>query len=395
MRVLVMGGGYAGLLVTRRLERLLDDDVDLVLVDDTGEHLVQHELHRAIRKPAFAEHISIPLPELLETATVRVATVADVDRESRTVTLADGDELSYGVAAICLGGQTPTHGIPGVESHATPLKTLDHAAEIRRGFQQVLEGDGTAVVCGAGLAGVQVAGELAEWARRPGVGDADVVLLEAESTIVPGFSAAFRDAIRTELVARDVEIRTDAAVSAVREGEVVAGDEVIPADLPVWTAGLRGPDALGGERVPVRGDMAADRWTFVAGDAARVVDADGEAVPATAQAAVRAADTVAGNVAAAVAAERGDDEPRFEQWRFDSPGWLVSVGDTAVAKLGPEVVTGPVANLVKGGVGVTYLAQHGTVSRALSVLREEVDPERDLLGYLRQLSGGTPAADDD
>ena len=51
MRVAVLGAGYAGLTVARQLERTLPDDVELVVVDDTGEHLLKHEIHRAIRHP--------------------------------------------------------------------------------------------------------------------------------------------------------------------------------------------------------------------------------------------------------------------------------------------------------------------------------------------------------
>ncbi|MFW5935023.1 MAG: NAD(P)/FAD-dependent oxidoreductase, partial [Halolamina sp.] len=176
MDVLVLGGGYAGLLVTRKLERRLPESATLTLVDETGTHLVQHELHRAIRDPGYVDDIDVPLGEILDRASLREARVTDVDRATRTVSLADGDELDYDYCVVALGAETAFYDIPGLEAHATPLKRLAHAAEIRRGFEALIdrqghedrttaaETTGTVVVGGAGLSGVQVAGELATMA---------------------------------------------------------------------------------------------------------------------------------------------------------------------------------------------------------------------------------------
>lgn len=403
MRVAVLGGGYAGLLTAKQLESTLPTDVELVLVDDTGEHLVQHELHRAIRKPAFVEAISIPLSDLLDRTTVVTDTVESIDRDAREVDLARDDSLSagdspptggtlaadgtlkYDVLAICLGAETAYYGLDDVREHATPLKRLEHAATVRREFLDVADsGGGTVVVGGAGLSGVQTAGELAAFAREAGVADhIRIVLLEQRGQITPTFPDNFRTATRELLLDAGVEIRTATTVAGAdsEQIECVDGDP-IPYDQFVWTGGITGGSALDGERPQVRATLALDDRTFVVGDAARVIDADGEAVPASAQAAVRAADVAAENVAEAVAAQRESYRPRFEQWRFESPGWLISVGDSAVAQLGPEVFTGPTANLIKSSVGITYLAEHGSLRNALAVLRNEVDAEKKLFAHL-------------
>ena len=57
MRIAVLGAGYAGLTLARRLERTLSADHEIVVVNDSPTHLVQHEIHRAIRRPAIAEHV--------------------------------------------------------------------------------------------------------------------------------------------------------------------------------------------------------------------------------------------------------------------------------------------------------------------------------------------------
>jgi NADH dehydrogenase len=139
----------------------------------------------------------------------------------------------------------------------------------------------------------------------------------------------------------------------------------------VWTGGIGGPDALGGERPQVRADLSVDDHTVVVGDAARVVDAEGAAVPASAQAAVREAKVAARNITAMVEGSEDGFRPRLDRYTFDSPGWLVSVGDGAVAQVGPRVFRGTTAEAVKTGVGAGYLATAGGVRNAVGLLREE------------------------
>ena len=397
MDVLVLGGGYAGLLVTRKLERRLPDPANLTLVDDTGSHLVQHELHRAVRNPDYVDDISVPLEEVLDRATLRQAEVTDVDREARTVSLADGEDLDYDYCVVALGAETAFYDIPGVEEHATPLKRLEHAAAIRRQFEAVVDQlghedpttdeqrSGTVVVGGAGLSGVQVAGELAVMTRERDVADSvDIVLLEQMGTVAPTFPENFRRAARESLDEQGIDVRTGTTVTAADESTISVEDgAAIDYDQFVWTGGIRGNEAMRGERPQVRADLRLDDHTFALGDAVRIVDADGEPVPASASAAVRASETAATNVVAAATADGGFVE--LDKWNWESPGWLISVGDDAVAQLGPTVLTGSTANALKSAVGITYLAEHGSFRRALGVLRKEADHSGEIGELLKQL----------
>ncbi|WP_435345799.1 NAD(P)/FAD-dependent oxidoreductase [Haloarchaeobius sp. HRN-SO-5] len=451
MRVVVLGAGYAGVTLTKQLERSLPDDVDLVLVDDTGVHLVQHELHRVVRRPSIADAITVPLSELVDEATVREGRVTHVDREERVVHFTDDGRLSYDVAAVCLGAETAYYDLPGVEEHSTPLKRLEDAYRIRDEFDRVLESGGRVVVGGAGLSGVQVAGELAELAEPKGgrcspddagtaggrdqtdepqrididatddpsspgnagpTDDADdlaeteppetvdddwgtasevelrndvtVTLLEQFDSVAPTFPERFQRAVHDQLTSRGVEVRTGATVTRATDDEIHLEDgSVLDYDQLVWTGGIRGPDALDGERPVVRSHLRLDRTTFVVGDAARMVDDDGEAVPASSQAAIRAAKVGAANVERLVSHLREGDvddfEPRLKRFDFNSPGWLVSVGNGAVAQVGPTVFTGRAALALKASVGAGYLSSVGAVREAVDLVNEElgIDPGRD------------------
>jgi NADH dehydrogenase len=373
MRAVVLGAGYAGLLVARSLEDRLPDDVDLVVVDEYDAHLVQHELHRVLRRPDLADELTVPLDTLLDQADFRQGRVEGVDPDERRVTFADGDHLDYDVAAVCLGAATEFHGLPGVAEHATPFKRLRHAHAVRERFLDVVDAGGTAVVGGAGLSGIQVAGELAALNDEEGT-DVTVRLVERLDAVAPGFPENFQSAVRDELDRAGVAVETGVRVGGADADAIHTADAEIPYDQFVWTGGIRGPDALGGERAEVTSTLALDDRTFVVGDAAKVVDAEGSAVPASAQAAVREARTAATNVVRVVEGERDDGvfRPRLERFTFDSRGWLVSVGDGAVAQVGPTVLTGSAARTVKAGVGASYLASAGAIRDALDLAREEV-----------------------
>jgi len=430
MRVAVLGAGYAGLTLAKRLEDALPDD-EVVVVDEDGTHLVQHELHRVVRRPSLAEDITLDLADVLDRATVREATVTDVDPEAGVATLdtgsGDTEELDYDVAAVCLGATTNYYDLPGVREHATPLKRLADARAIRAEFHDAVE-DATpedparVVVGGAGLSGVQVAGELAALADEladkpadPGVEDADgslpesdasdasdpsdaseavlvggedasdaveVLLLEQKANVAPEFPANFQRAVRDQLESRGVTVRTGTAVErADADGVDLATGERVAYDQFVWTGGITGSPALDGDRPVVRRDLRLDGTTFVLGDAGRVVDTDGEAVPASAQAAIRQARVAADNVERLVEYEREGERgfrPRLDGYRFDSPGWIVSVGDGAVAQIGPTVLTGRPAKLAKASVGAGYLSSVGAVANAADLVREELGwPDED------------------
>jgi NADH dehydrogenase len=385
MRVLVLGAGYAGLTLARRLEDRLPPDVDLVVVDESGEHLVQHEVHRVIRRPGITDAITARLEDVLDRASVREARVVDLDRDSRTVSLVDAaadsddavtDTVSYDYAAVCLGATTAFYGLPGVREHATPLKSVSDALTIRERFLDVCASGGTAVVGGAGLSGVQVAGELVALAEEEAAENVDVVVLEQLKSVAPSFPPAFQTAVRESLEEAGVDVRTGVTVERATADAVETDAGTVPADQLVWTGGITGGPAMDDQRPVVRGDLRLDDHTFVLGDAAKTVDADGEAVPASASAAIRMSKPVAANIARLVEYDRTGSEdgfrPRLEPYRFSVPGWIVSVGDDAVAQVGPKVVRGAAARAMKATVGAGHLTTVGAVRKAVDLVEAEL-----------------------
>jgi NADH dehydrogenase len=377
MLVAVLGAGYAGLTLARTLERTLPSDVDLVVIDESTDHLVQHELHRVVRRPGLADEITVALTDALD-CEVRRATVTDVDADAGVTTLetpgGTEETLDYDVGAVCLGAETAFYGLEGVREHATPLKRLADAREIRRDFLDLADGD-RVVVGGAGLSGIQVAGELAALAGEEAI-DAEVCLLEQAAEVAPAFPASFQRAVHDALLDAGVSVRTGTAIErADAESITLATGERLDYDQFVWTGGIRGSPALDDDRPVVRADLRLGESTFAVGDAARVVDSEGAAVPASAAAAVREAGVAADNFRALVEhrhTDGGGFEPRLSRYRFDVPGWLVSVGDDAVAKVGPTVLIGRPALALKTTVGAGYLGSVGAIREATDLVREEL-----------------------
>jgi len=370
MHVAVLGAGYAGVALTRALEDRLPPEVSLTVVDERDTHLVQHLVHRVIRYPELADDLQVPLAELFDRATHRQARVTGVDPDGGRAEFAHGS-LEFDLGGVALGAETAFYDIPGLVEHATPLKRVENALAIREAFDRVCADDGRVVVGGAGLSGVQAAGELAALADERG-GDPEVCLLERETEVAPAFPERFRAAVAEELAERGVTVRTGRTVDAVDADTVaLAAGEHLAYDQLVWTGGITGPAALAG-RPPVRATLRLGDRAFAVGDVARVIDADGEAVPASAQTAVRQADVAATNIArlADHRREGGDGfEPRLQRYGYRELGWLVSVGDGAVAQVGPSVLRGAAAEAAKETVAAGYLTDIGAVDRALAYVR--------------------------
>jgi NADH dehydrogenase len=394
MRVAVLGAGYAGLTLARKLDSTVPERVDLVVVDESDDHVLQHELHRVVRRPSLSEEISVPLEEVLD-CEVRQATVTDVDAAAGIARLDDGSKLDYDVGAVCLGAETDFYDISGLESHATPLKRLAHAREIREQFREIAARGGRVVVGGAGLSGVQIAGELAAMAagdhpdesedatapdgeekEAPDDSGPEIVLLEQLDSVAPTFPEPFQRTVHDQLTTRGVDVRTNRAVGAVEADSIALSNGAqLAYDQLIWTGGIRGPAALGTERPVVRSDLRLAGDTFLVGDAGRVVDDNGEAAPASSQTAIREARVAAQNMVALVEHRldgTGAFEPRMERYSYDSLGWLVSVGDGAVAQVGGTVLTGRAALALKTSVGAGYLGSVGAVENAVELVQEEL-----------------------
>ena len=330
-RIVIIGGGFAGLWATRALA---DAAVDITLVDRANHHLFQPLLYQVATAGLSAGDIAAPLRNILRgqrNAEIRMADVTAIDTAARRVHCADGSEIGYDFLLVASGATHAYFGHDEWARHAPGLKTLDDALELRRrvllAFERAevaqSEAERTALltfaVVGGGPTGVELAGTLAEIARHTLAGEfrhidpshAKVQLIEAGPRVLASFPPDLSARAAAQLQRLGVEVLTDAPVQDIdAEGYLRRGVRT-PARTVLWAAGVAA-SPLGGllgapldrvGRVVVEPDLglAAHPEVFVAGDLAAVKQANGQPVPGIAPAAKQMGAQVAANIVARIA----------------------------------------------------------------------------------------------
>ncbi|WP_123534627.1 NAD(P)/FAD-dependent oxidoreductase [Halosimplex salinum] len=377
--VVVLGSGYAGAGAVKSLESHLDGRANVTWVSDVDYHLVLHESHRCIRDPSVREKVTIPVDEIKEPSTTfRQGTVENVDTDERVVELADGADVEYDYLLVGIGSRTAFFGIEGLREYAHTLKSLDDALAIHDAVSEAAaaatrDEPATVVVGGAGLSGIQTAGEIAEYRDDYGA-NLDIELVEGLDRILPNSDPQLQGALRKRLEQADVNIHTSEFIGEVDEETVYIGDEIeMDYDVLVWTGGITGREAI--ENANVDKDDRSNRIfadqtfetdddrVFSIGDAAIVDQPGDDPAPPTAQAAWQAAEVAGKNLA-----RRVKGQP-LTTWTYDDKGTVVSVGEKAVAhdvKFFPlSTFGGKPAELLKKGIAARWIADVSGVGNAL------------------------------
>jgi NADH dehydrogenase len=367
-RIVILGGGFAGMTAAECLERELQKDpsVSITLVSETNALLFTPMLAEVAGSSLEPSHISTPLRTTLHRTEFIRGHVTAVDLENRRVTLDSGmngaegcqSELTYDHLVFALGAVSNYLGLTNVQRLAFDFKSLIDAIRIRNHVIEMFERadrerDPEArkrllmfVIAGGGFAGVELAGAMNDFARGiladyPSLRSTDVrvVLVHSRDRILPELSEALGRYAQKRMEMRGVEFRLNTRLTDAREGAVVLSDGEIPAETLVWTAGTA-PNPLI-KTLPLERDkrgalivshdlsVAGHAGVWALGDCAAVVDAkNGKPCPPTAQFALREAATLARNIRASL------EGRTTKGFHFDSLGALCVVGhQTACAEL--------------------------------------------------------------
>jgi NADH dehydrogenase len=382
-KVVVLGAGYAGAGAVKRAEDELDGEADITWISEHDYHLVLHEVHRVISDPSVESNVAIPVDEIKtpQTSFVR-GHVDDVDVDAREVVLSDDRTVEYDYLLVALGTATAFYGIDGLAEHSLTLKGLDDAREIHEEVKAAAEhasrdDPAQVIVGGAGLSGIQSAGEIAEF-RDEHRAPIDIKLVEGLDEVFPGNDPEVQGAIRKRLEAADVDILTGDFISQVDSSTVYLGGgededpEELPYDVLLWTGGITGHEEVAdidleqdprSHRINASSNFTtSDDRVFAIGDTALVEQGHEDVAPPTAQAAWQAAEVAGENLARAV---RGQ---ALKTWRHDDKGTVISIGEEAVAHdvkgLPVNTFGGPVAKILKKGIAAKWIADVSTVGRA-------------------------------
>ncbi|KFI32688.1 NADH dehydrogenase [Haematobacter missouriensis] len=378
--VVVVGGGFGGL---QAVVRLKGSPVRITLIDRRNHHLFQPLLYQVATAALTTSEIAWPIRHLLRErneVTTLLADVQGVDTGLQEVMLDDGSRVGYDTLILATGARHAYFGHDEWEEDAPGLKTLEDATTIRRRFLLAFERAEreedparrrallTFVVVGAGPTGVELAGTMAEVARKTLEGEfrsfdpasARIVLIEGGPRVLPSFPEELSDYTMRALEKLGVEVVLGQPVTACDAEGVTFGDTRLPADTIIWAAGVRASPAgqwVGAEtdragRAKVGPDLTVEGHPeiFVIGDTAAVTS-DGKPVPGIAPAAKQQGGYVADVIAARL---RGQPVPK--PFSYYHAGSLATIGKRqAVIDFGKWKLKGALAWWIWGLAHIYFL----------------------------------------
>jgi NADH dehydrogenase len=379
-QVVIVGAGFAGLEASRALAKAA---VDVALVDAYNHHCFQPLLYQVATAALSPADVAWPIRAIVraqKNVRVIMARLTAVDVQARRVHTSEID-LAYDYLVLATGSTHSYFGHDDWAPFAPGLKHIADATEIRRRFllaferAEVVEDDDararllTFVIVGGGATGVEMAGAIAEVARRTLQHDfrridprtSRIMLIEAGPRLLPTFPAALSEYARRSLQSMGVEVELNRKVTGCDAQGVSLADGRIEAATVIWAAGVVASPAahwIGAEhdragRIKVNADLSVPGRPeiFAAGDTASVADRDGHAVPGIAPAAKQM-----GRYVGKVIAARVQGRPAPAPFAYRHLGELAAIGrKSAVVKLGLFQLTGFLGWLFWSAVHIYFL----------------------------------------
>jgi NADH dehydrogenase len=268
-RVVVLGGGYAGVLAANHLRQR--DDIQITLVNARPSFVERIRLHQLVTgsDDAVADYQTL----LGEGIRLVIDSATQIDAAARTVALASGDTLTYDYLIYAVGSTGATPPVPGAQ-FAYPISDLEHAQRLRAAVAAAPDG-APLVVVGAGPTGIETAAELAEVGHP--------VTLVCGTVLGPYLSTPGRRSVARRLTRLGVTVvdGPGATATAVTEHAVTLSDgRDLPSAVTIWSAGFGVPDlaARSGLTTDALGRLLTDE-TLTSVDDPRIVAAGDASAP--------------------------------------------------------------------------------------------------------------------
>jgi len=310
--IVIIGGGFAGLSTAKHLKNA---HVDVTIIDKANHHLFQPLLYQVATAALSPGDIAAPIRAILgrkSKARVLLGTVDKINPAESSLTLADGRNIYFDKLVLAPGAKYNYFGNDGWEKYAPGLKTLGDALTIRERLllsleqAEQLEGEGsrkpflTYVIIGGGPTGVEMAGAIAEIAKRSmrynfqnlREEEIRIFLIEATPTILNGFPDPLGEKGLKMLENLGVVVRRNSPVTKIEKNKVHLDNEVIETTNIIWAAGIKASpllDTIDAEkdrsgRIMVNENLSVPGHPniYVLGDSAHFKDKDGAPLPALA-----------------------------------------------------------------------------------------------------------------
>jgi len=350
-RIVIIGGGFAGLRLARKLQ---DKQFQVVLLDRHNFHQFQPLFYQVATAGLAPSAIAFPLRKALHDSANMVFRMTEVYRihaEQKSLDTSIG-EITYDRLVIAIGSDTNYFGNKSIEDHAFPMKSVEESLSLRNRIlecmeaalvgesEEAREANMNIVVVGGGPTGVEVSGALAEMKRyvlprdypELDFSQMHIYMLEAADRLLSGMSQKSSDAAMQFLLKMGVKVKLGAKVESYDGTHVlIAGGEKIISNTMIWAAGVKGKALAGipAEALLPNGRIKVDRFNrvegmkdvFALGDIAYMEEEKYKrGHPQLAQVAIQQATRLAKNLLA---------EKKGKEWKpfsYTDPGSMATIG---------------------------------------------------------------------
>ncbi|MDC3103791.1 NAD(P)/FAD-dependent oxidoreductase [Acidimicrobiaceae bacterium] len=380
LNVVVIGGGFGGL---KFLQRARSSKIQFTLIDKQNHHLFQPLLYQVATAVLSPANIAFPIRRMFKNyknVKVILDEAVDINRDEKTVTISNGDNIKYDQLIVSTGSKHSYFGNEDWSKYSNGLKGINDALQIRERLLRAFEKaenekniDKRAkylnfVVVGGGPTGVEMAGSIAEIAfnnmkeefRNFKSSDANVYLIEATEKILPMYSDRLSGKAKKYLEDFGVEVRTNEKVVKIENDLVTTDKEDIHTDNVVWAAGNEASPII--EKLNTKTDnegraivdpdcsLKDDGNVFVIGDAANYKDKKNNTLPGIAPVAIQQ-----GKYLAKVIKSKTIKKDR-KPFKYNDKGMMATVGKyKAIGKIGNIEVSGFLAWLFWSAIHILYL----------------------------------------
>ncbi len=380
LNVVVIGGGFGGL---KFLQRARSSKIQFTLIDKQNHHLFQPLLYQVATAVLSPANIAFPIRRMFKNyknVKVILDEAVDINRDEKTVTISNGDNIKYDQLIVSTGSKHSYFGNEDWSKYSNGLKGINDALQIRERLLRAFEKaenekniDKRAkylnfVVVGGGPTGVEMAGSIAEIAfnnmkeefRNFKSSDANVYLIEATEKILPMYSDRLSGKAKKYLEDFGVEVRTNEKVVKIENDLVMTDKEDIHTDNVVWAAGNEASPII--EKLNTKTDnegraivdpdcsLKDDGNVFVIGDAANYKDKKNNTLPGIAPVAIQQ-----GKYLAKVIKSKTIKKDR-KPFKYNDKGMMATVGRyKAIGKIGNIEVSGFLAWLFWSAIHILYL----------------------------------------
>lgn len=374
-KICILGSGYSGLFCAANL--LVDYEnrkkYEISIFDQNTYHQLLQQIHLVsanIKKP---REISFSIYDLMkDDVKFYNELVLGVNFDKQNIFTANNKEYSFDYVIIALGSSNAFFGIKGAKEYSQSFRSLDDAIQLQKKLQNLK--DCNIIICGGGATGISLAGALSETSKE----NLNIIIVEAQSDILPGWNPKLVDEIKKFLRRKKINLITNNPIKEVYPSSVLLGDgTTLKNSLSIWTAGVKGRDI---QTIPLIKKTRSNRIivnklsliegynnAFAVGDISAFPLPNGQTSPQLAQFAVRQAMNIAKNI---LRKEKGE---KMVEFHYEQHGSILSLGKSCIGMINGIIISGSLCQYVEDFLIDNYIKTIKNRGRGISSLAYEQD----------------------